>query len=248
MTTHKSHFLKDHLAKEHRISPLSIYLKEIVYGGIDGIVTTFAVVSGFTGAQSSDLAMTIPIITVVIFGLANLFGDGASMALGNFLSVRADQDVYTSEKNKEQHEIMHAPEMEKFETIEILKNKGFSEKDATTLTLIYMKNQDYWTEFMMKDELEMPNPENENPFLTALVTFLSFIIFGLIPLIQYLFINNFQSNLFLVSITFSVCALFTLGFLRWKVTQLNFFRSVSETLFVGLISSSIAFGVGILFR
>ncbi|MGB2731859.1 MAG: VIT1/CCC1 transporter family protein, partial [Microgenomates group bacterium] len=43
--------LQKHLQDEHKLSAFSTYLKEIVYGGSDGIVTTFAVVAGFAGAQ-----------------------------------------------------------------------------------------------------------------------------------------------------------------------------------------------------
>jgi VIT1/CCC1 family predicted Fe2+/Mn2+ transporter len=65
------------------------YLKEIVYGGNDGIVTTFAIVAGFSGAQH-DPATALPAFTVLLFGFSNLFSDGVSMALGNFLSNRSD--------------------------------------------------------------------------------------------------------------------------------------------------------------
>jgi VIT1/CCC1 family predicted Fe2+/Mn2+ transporter len=95
--THQTY--EAHLAAEHKISPISTYLKEIVYGGIDGIITTFAVVAGFSGAQTGPEG-TIPMFVVLLFGFANLFGDASSMGLGNFLSVRADQDVYRKEQKK----------------------------------------------------------------------------------------------------------------------------------------------------
>mgnify|MGYP001588355272 FL=1 len=93
--------LKIHLKEEHNISPFSTYLKEIVYGGNDGIVTTFAVVSGFSGAQSLIGNTITPAFTVLLFGLANLFADSVSMSLGNFISLRSQQDQYNSEKSKE---------------------------------------------------------------------------------------------------------------------------------------------------
>lgn len=64
------------------------FLKEIMYGGMDGIVTTFAVVAGFSGANSGNLALSSSL--VLLFGFANLFADATSMGLGNFLSVRSD--------------------------------------------------------------------------------------------------------------------------------------------------------------
>ena len=65
------------------------YLPEFVYGSIDGIVTTFAVVAGAVGAS---LAPAI----VIILGFANLFADGFSMAISNYLSVRSQVDLHRS--------------------------------------------------------------------------------------------------------------------------------------------------------
>lgn len=238
--------LKRHLEQEHKRTPLSEYLREIVYGGNDGIVTTFAVVAGFAGAAQDPASSAVPVISVLLFGLANLLADGLSMGLGSFLSLRADQDVYRSEKAKEAHEIAHEPESEFNETVTILVNKRFSEKDAITLASIYRTNPKYWTEFMMKDELEMTNPEKENPMLVAVSTFLSFIIFGIIPLTPYMF--GLTGGVFAYSIGFTVTALLLLGLLRAGVTRRKPLRGILETLMVGGISASAAYFVGTFFR
>jgi VIT1/CCC1 family predicted Fe2+/Mn2+ transporter len=61
------------------------YLAEVIYGANDGIVTTFAVVAGVAGAALS------PSI-VLVLGLANLFADGFSMGMSNYLSRRSEMD------------------------------------------------------------------------------------------------------------------------------------------------------------
>jgi Uncharacterized membrane protein len=97
---------------------LTDYFKEIIYGGIDGIVTTFAVVAGFAGAALSSSEVTqLSFLVVLLFGLANLFADAASMGLGNFLSVRSEQDLYNAAREKEATEIRHNTEAEIAETI-----------------------------------------------------------------------------------------------------------------------------------
>lgn len=238
--------LKEHLEKEHRQSPLATYLKEIVYGGNDGIITTFAVVAGFAGAEAGNPS-NLSVLTLFLFGFANLFADAVSMALGNFMSVRADQDVYRSAKEKELYEIENEPEMEKLETEFILKQKGFSEKDAKTLTEIYSRNKSYWLEFMMKDELGMTNPEGENPYFTALATFVSFIVFGLIPLLPYVITGRSQ-GVFIYSVGATFIALFLLGVLRWYVTGRKFIKSVSEVLLLGGLAATIAYTVGVVWQ
>ena len=60
------------------------YLRDFVYGGIDGVITTFAVVAGVRGGEfAAGVA--------VVIGIANLFADGLSMAVGNFLSIRSNE-------------------------------------------------------------------------------------------------------------------------------------------------------------
>ena len=239
--------LKEHLAAEHKISPFTTYLREIVYGGNDGIVTTFAVVAGFTGAHATASIASVPVISVLLFGLANLFADATSMSLGSFLSLRAEKDVYRGEKAKELHEILHEPKMELEETIEILTLKGYALSDAQALAKLLAKNEQYWTEFMMHDELGLPNPEGENPFFVSLATFLSFAAFGFIPLVPYIAAPHAPA-VFTYSVASTAFALVLLGILRWYVSKIRIARSVLETLAVGTISASVAFFVGTFFR
>ena len=62
------------------------YLRDIVYGANDGIITTFAVVAGVTGGALSAR-------TIIVVGVANLFADGLSMGVGNYLSIRSHESA-----------------------------------------------------------------------------------------------------------------------------------------------------------
>lgn len=236
---------QNHLQEEHRSSILTDYIKEIVYGGNDGIVTTFAVVAGFTGANSGNTA-TLSLLSVIIFGLANLFADGAAMGLGNFLSIRAEQDVYDYHKAKEEYEVTHSPEMELAETQYLLEEKGFNETDAKTLTNLFSKNKPYWIDFMMKHELEMANPGGDAAALNGLATFTSFIIFGSIPLLPYFFSNN-PAQMFTGSIIFSAIALIILGALSGYASKRHLLKSILETVLIGSVAASVAYLIGTFF-
>lgn len=238
--------LAKHLRKEHKLSPFSTYLREIVYGGNDGIVTTFAVVAGFAGANLSA-HNGLGYLTVLLFGLANLFADASSMGLGNLLSMRAEQDRYKQEREKETKEITQNSEIEKMETEQLLMSKGFSQEDAKKLVSIYSRNEDYWVDFMMRYEFEMNDPTNENPLLTGGVTFLSFIVFGAIPLTPYIFFGSHEHT-FTYAVIATILALILLGLLRWRVTRDSLWRSVGEILLIGGTSAFIAYIVGTLFR
>lgn len=222
-----------------------MYIKEIVYGGIDGIVTTFAIVAGFAGAQANPTA-TLPVITVLLFGFANLFADAVSMALGNFISSRSEHDVYKTQKHREAQEIQLHPDMEKEESLAILQGKGFSRDQARKLVDIYSTNTPYWTEFMMNHELQLPNIEGEHHVIMSIITFSSFVVFGFIPLSPYVFLGN-QAT-FVGSITATGSALLLLGLLRWKVGQQKFVRSVGEILVLGTAAATTAYLVGTFFK
>ncbi|MFT7507808.1 MAG: VIT1/CCC1 family predicted Fe2+/Mn2+ transporter [Acidimicrobiales bacterium] len=241
--------LAQHLHDEHQQSPFAAYFREVIYGGIDGIITTFAVVAGFSGAAlSADTTTQVSFLVVLLFGLANLFADGVSMGLGSFLSVRSEQDLYKASRGKEEHEIAHNSEMEYSETITILMQKGYEEADAIAMAGLYRKNPAYWLDFMMNHELEMPDPMGDNPIYTGLATFVSFLIFGIIPLLPFLFLGGASAGaLFLYSIIGTFLALVTLGILKWKVVGAGLRASLFEVVVVGSAAAAVAYFVGTFF-
>lgn len=241
--------LEIHIKEEHKQSAFASYLKEIIYGGVDGIITTFAVVAGFSGAAfSGNATLQLSSLVILLFGLANLFADGVSMGLGNFLSIRSDQMLYGTIRKKEEYETSHNADVEAEETVTILMEKGFTEADARTLTTIYRKNQNYWIDFMMNNELKIADPRGEHPGYAAIATFISFVTFGIIPLIPFLFMATQDSrSLFEVSAFGTVLALVLLGCFKGEVAGGTTIRSIAETVIVGGVAASVAFFVGTLF-
>ena len=225
------------------------YFKEVIYGGIDGIVTTFAVVAGFAGAAlSSDQTTQLSFVIVLLFGLANLFADAASMALGNFLSVRSEKDIYHVLRQREREELRNNPKHEVQETLTILQEKGFSTEDAATLTSIYQHNEEYWLDFMMHHEHELSDPRGENEIYTGLATFFSFMIFGAIPLMPFILQENGDpKTMFVYSIIGTFAALVVLGLLKWRVIGEKLTASLSEVVLIGGTAAVLAYYVGTFF-
>lgn len=238
--------LATHKASEHQIGTLQEFLRQIVFGGNDGIVTTFAIVAGFAGAGAEGAAQ-VGGIAVLLFGIANLLADATAMGLGEFLSARSEQDVYRATRAKELAEIQRNPAMERAEMVEIFTEKGMRTEDATAITDILERNPEIYADMMMQYEIGMADPSDENPALNGLATFLAFILFGAVPLIPYFLLAPTEATFWLsVFATFS--ALVTLGLLRWKVTNETMLRCVGETVLVGGICAVVAFGVGLAFR
>jgi len=228
-------------------NPFSHYLKEIIYGGNDGIVTTFAVVAGFSGASLDGNFLNLSFLTVLLFGLANLFADGLSMGLGNLLSVKAEKDVYRSNKNKEKAEIESNIERQFDETVELLNEQGFSKDDSITLTNIFSRNHNYWLEWKMIHKYNSSNPQKIHAIYTGIATFSAFIVFGIIPLLPFIILGTNVKYSFELSAISTFIALILLGVLKWKVIGRNLFVSVSEIVLIGGIAASVAYIVGRMF-
>uniref|UniRef100_UPI00257F30CC VIT1/CCC1 transporter family protein n=1 Tax=Salegentibacter sp. UBA1130 TaxID=1947451 RepID=UPI00257F30CC len=124
------------------------YIGEFVYGGIDGAITTFAVVAGAEGAS-------LGISVVIILGLANLIADGFSMSVGNFFSTKAEKDNFDKHKKVEYWEIENLREKEVQEIREIYTAKGFKGELLEQVVKVITANKDVWVDTMMKEELEM---------------------------------------------------------------------------------------------
>lgn len=216
------------------------YIGEFVYGGIDGAITTFAVVAGAEGAS-------LGISVVVILGLANLIADGFSMSVGNFFSTKAERDNFEKHRQVEYWEIENLREKEVEEIREIYKAKGFKGKLLEQVVEVITANKDVWVDTMMKEELEMVKGDKA-PYKTAGVTFISFIAVGMVPLLSYLFIgediSKVNSQLFLYSCILTGLALSIVGALKSYVTEKNILTGILETISLGGIAAFLAYYVG----
>lgn len=221
----------------------SQYLGEMVYGGLDGIITTFAVVTGVAGAQ---LGTSV----ILILGLANLLADGFSMATGAYLSTKSEQEYYRKEWEREAWEVEHFPDGERMELLDIYASRGYSEEDSRQLVEIQSRDPGRWVNSMMLDELGMMKDES-NPLVNGLVTFGAFIVAGSVPLLVYLLgllVSIPQAGTFPASLIMSALALFGLGAAKVMVTKLNPIRSGLEMLVVGGLAAGVAFAVGALLK
>lgn len=151
------------------------YLPDFVFGGIDGLVTTFAVVSGVIGASLS-------VSVILILGVANLLADGFSMGISNYLAKKSEPDYKNNNKIK--------------------------------------------------------------PKTSALVTFISFVIVGSIPLIAFLVPNLSQEKAFVISSVLTGIAFFIIGYFKGLFVKDHTLISALETFLIGAIAALIAYYVG----
>lgn len=222
---------------------LGTYIKSIVYGGLDGIITTFAVVSGVAGAE---LGTSV----ILILGIANVLADGFSMGTGDYLSTKSEREFYANEANRQAWEIDNFAEGQKAELMVLYQRHGYTGEEAQRLVEIQSSDKARWVNAMMIEELNMVK-EDVSPLNNAVATFIAFIIAGILPLAVYiigLFTPVAADTAFIISILSSAVALFLLGAAKVYVTRLNPFRSGLEMLLVGGLAAFVAFIVGALLK
>lgn len=213
------------------------YVRDWIYGGIDGAVTTFAVVSGVAGAELSTAV-------VMILGFANLAADGFSMAASNFLGTRAEIDDYRRLEKIEYRHIAIAPEGEREEIRQIYRDKGFEGDDLESAVDLITSDNERWVKTMLTEEYGLP-AEIRSPWKAAASTFSAFIICGLVPLVPYLFgvPNSFATSSIATGLTF-----FIIGSIKSRWSTATWLRSGLETLFVGALAAGLAYGAGVLLK
>jgi VIT1/CCC1 family predicted Fe2+/Mn2+ transporter len=213
------------------------YIRDFIYGGIDGAVTTFAVVSGVSGAELS------PSI-VLILGFANLAADGFSMAASNYLGTRAEEDDYKRLEKVEHRHIRLEPEGEREEIRQIYREKGFEGEELEKAVELITSDKDRWVKTMLTEEYGLP-AEIRSPWNAAFATFAAFVACGLVPLLPYLF--GVRSS-FVVSCIMTGVTFFLIGSFKSRWSTAGWLRSGMETLFVGALAAGLAYGVGVLLK
>ncbi|MGB7365506.1 VIT1/CCC1 transporter family protein [Carnobacterium jeotgali] len=217
------------------------YIKSIVYGGLDGIITTFAVVAGSVGGELSFKV-------VLILGFSNLLADGFSMAVGDFLSTKSQNEYEKTVRHKKQVDIMQNPEQEAERIKDSFTEQGIDEQDANLLVTTLAKYEKPFVNQIMKMEYGSSTTE-DSPLKNATVTFLSFSIFGIVPLLIYvlsMYIPGLLQNAFYIAALLTGMTLFILGAAKSKITQSNWLRSGFEMLVVGGLAALVAYGVGVI--
>lgn len=217
-----------------------MYLPEFVYGGMDGAVTTFAVVAAATGWSLSSSV-------VLILGFANLLADGVSMSIGNYLSTKAEQQQYTKKDFTLRKKISAYPQRYVDETIEILKQKWLSSQDIDKQLTIYQSHVDQWSAFFLLEQEKMVYNQIA-PHKTAMATFISFVLVGFIPLLVYVLDSVrwifWVDNLFFWSCVLTGIAFGLIWLLKSHVTEGSVFRSIAESLALGVIAAVLSYLVG----
>ena len=214
-------------------APAFSYLRDWVYGGIDGAVTTFAIVAGVVGADLSNRV-------VLILGIANLVADGFSMAASNYSGTKTEHEEQAHLRAIEERHIDAVPDGEREEIRQIFRSKGFRGPDLERAVDVITADRDRWVETMLAEEYGLPKAVR-SPLKAAASTFASFVLCGAVPLLPFLVAApaSFQISVLMTALVF-----FLIGSTKSRWSPVSWWRSGAETLAIGLGAAALAFLIG----
>ena len=213
--------------------PTANYMRDWVYGGIDGAITTFAIVAGSVGAGLSERV-------ALILGVANIVADGFSMAAANYSGTKAEGDDYRRLQAVEERHIRLAPEGETEEIRQIFAAKGFEGDDLERAVAVITADRQRWVATMMAEEYGLP-ASPRGPWRAALSTFVAFLLCGLVPLLPLLL---GVADPFPVSIAVTALIFMIIGSVKSAWSIAPWWRSGAETLAIGMAAAGLAFAIG----
>ena len=165
---------------------------------------------------------------------------------GAFLSIKSEADHYVRLKKKAIDQVIENPSKTTTQLNQIYLAKDFTKNEALHMSNALLKNAEAAADTLLIHEHGLTKDSAQKPLTHGVMTFISFCIFGAIPLIPYLF--AFKENRFTVAIISTAIALFVLGLTRSIVTEERLIRGPLEVLFIGALGAVVAFVVGVLFK
>ncbi len=210
-------------------------IRAAVMGFSDGLVALFALITGVAGGTSDSQI-------ILLAGVAGLMAGGFSMAAGEYLSVRAQCDVYEREVEIETAEIEESPEQEKEELIFLFQAKGFSLEEAQVASERVLANPEIALNTMAREELGLDPAQMGNPWAVAISSLVAFTLGALIPLSPYFFTTG---NLALgISVTGSAVGAPIVGATLSSLSNKNVVWGGIRMLLICAASAGVTFIIG----
>ena len=217
-------------------TPKGRAIREIIFGMNDGLVTTIGFLAGVTGSISQGRY-------ILLAGMAEVVAGAVSMGIGAYLATKSQQEFFDSEIEQEKWEIEKMPEKEAEEIRDIYGKMGFTPSEQDMIVNRVTSDKELLLRFMKREELGLIDEHRDDPVQVALTMGGSFFVGCLPPIIPYFFLGDPHSAIW-VAIFFSVVFLFLAGAAKTRLTKVKPLRSGLETMILGILASSVGYGLG----
>ena len=211
------------------------FLRPAVFGGSDGLVSNLALVMGVAGASSDNQA-------IVIAGIAGLLAGAFSMAVGEYISVRSQHELFDAQRQLQVRQLQADEAGERAILEGIYRERGFTPKEANAIVGTLFATPDRALDSMMRDEVGLDPKSIGGPWAAAISSFLAFVSGALIPLLPFLLLAG--TTALVTSVVVSLGALFLLGLGVSRLTGRPALRCGLRQLGLGGVAALITFLIG----
>ena len=224
------------LGESHsRVATSGGNLRAAVLGANDGLVSNFSLVMGVAGGTGNP-------DFVLLAGVAGLLAGAFSMAVGEYVSVRSQRDLYENELRKEQIELTEWPEEEQEELELIYQAKGLSEEESRSIASRLMADPKVALDTMAREELGLDPSQLGFPVVAAASSFGAFVAGAVVPILPYVF--GAGDLAFSLSAGLSAFALLLAGGVLALLTGVNAAWGAARMLLAGGAAAAVTYGIG----
>ena len=212
------------------------YMRDIILGANDGLVSLFALVIGIAGGGQN------PSI-ILLAGIAGTVAGAISMAIGEYISTKSQEQVYDAEMKVEREHIENHPEHEIAELYEFYHKKGFEGQMLDDIVTTISSDKDIFLSEMMMAEFGVLEEERRSPLMATIIVGIAFLIGSALPVLPFFFVDTTISGIIYSGILSSV-GLFTVGSLKAWITRTSIFGGGGENFLLGFAGAAFTYVIG----
>lgn len=224
-------------ATEH--SAVRNYVRDLILGFNDGLVSVYAIVAGVVGAGLATRE-------IAIAGLAASVAGAISMGLGEYVSTKSQSQYYAAEATREREHIRLHPALEREEVRQMLAQKGYPAPLVEPITEHVVSDEDRFVEFMMREEFGVGQESERSPWVAMGLVMAAFVVGAVLPLSPFL-VGAAPFPALAAASLLSLGGLFAAGAGKAATSGLSAWKGGAEMAVLGAIAALVTYGVGALF-
>jgi VIT1/CCC1 family predicted Fe2+/Mn2+ transporter len=222
-------------AEHHHRDVSGGWLRAATFGAMDGLVTNIALIAGEGGGAVGRE-------TLILTGVAGLVAGAISMGIGEYTSVRTQNEQVAAELEKELIELEANPDGEADELVEMWTARGLPEPLARQVADVLKRNPRQALRVHAQEELGVVPDELPSPWTAAVTSFVCFSIGAVIPLLTYLF----GFNSLIAALSVGGVGLFAAGVVVARFTGRSWLLSGLRQLILGALAAGVTYLIGVL--
>jgi VIT1/CCC1 family predicted Fe2+/Mn2+ transporter len=211
------------------------WLRAATFGAMDGLVTNIALIAGVGGGG-------VDRETLILTGVAGLIAGAISMGIGEYTSVRTQNEQVAAELEKELRELRHNPDGEADELVGMWTARGLPVDLARQVADVLKAHPEQALRVHAQEELGVVPDELPSPWTAALSSFVCFAIGAVVPLLTYLL--GFDS--LWLALAVGGAGLFVAGVLVARFTRRSWLLSGARQLLLGGLAAAVTYVIGAL--